>query len=59
MNSKGASIMTKTEIKALKIRIEALKAEREDPTCRRFPTARMHVTRELRRAQARLRRAVA
>lgn len=46
--------MTKTEIKSLKNRIAALEAELEDPTCKRFPTARMHVRRELAKAELEL-----
>jgi hypothetical protein len=46
--------MTKHEIRSLKIRIAALRAELNDPTCQRFPTARAHVQAELDRATAAL-----
>lgn len=46
--------MTKTETKTIKFRIQALKLELEDPTCQRFPTARMHVQAELDKAEAAL-----
>lgn len=46
--------MTKSEIKAVELRIKALRAELSDPTCQRFPLAKRHVEAELHREQAKL-----
>ena len=46
--------MTNAELRTLRQRIINLEEELQDPICKKYPTARMHVANELKKCHAQL-----